>query len=545
MRGITALGLVLLVAGAAPALAQTKAELQAIGQQAAAQYGVPWSMFQSQIQGESSWNANIGCNTVNACGIAQFLPGTAQQFGVNTSDPTSSLYGAARYDAQLYQQYGSWTTALTKYSGGLTPSNTAGNASYAQAFTAAQQADSSGVTTASASGSQDFGGGTDPSVTSSTTDPSATTGGVSVADVSIASPDPTNGSAGLILPSGSSSPVASGAISSSGTTTTLTITPGSTQMSHPFAKSYSYVQTLISRIVQTQNQVLSAIQPAINVFATLAIAIMGILMMLGIIGHSDLMLRWLRIILVVGLLANTATYNTYVTQLVLVDVPQWFAGIFNSETITSPADSFDKALSTYESATMNIHVGLWDSIYMGLVEFAGLVIVFLILAVMFVAFMVIQVLSALVLLVAPLLILGLMFEFTRRYVYGLVNALVDLAISALFINILVALITGIITQVIGSIQPGASGWSTVFNLFGAVGTIVILGLLVPISSRIVKGIAGAVATPHVPNPVAPAMAVAAAPVIAATSGPAATAGVITRAVAPVGRSLSLSSKGAR
>ena len=181
---------------------------------------------------------------------------------------------------------------------------------------------------------------------------------------------------------------------------------------------------------------------------------------------------------------------------------------------------------------------------MALVEFGGLILIFLILAFMFVAFVVVQVLSALVLLVAPLLLLGLMFDFTRRYVYGLVNALVDLALSAFFINVLVAILTNVMVQTIGNIQIAPSDWDTAMNLFAGVGTLVILGLLVPVSSRIVKGIAGAVATPHIPNPVAPAMAVAAAPVIAAASGPAAAAGVVTRAVAPVGRSLSLSSKGA-
>lgn len=319
----------------------------------------------------------------------------------------------------------------------------------------------------------------------------------------------------------------------------LTVTPGSAQITHLFANAYSFVQTVISQITQAQNSVLSAVRPAITIVATLAIAIMGVLMMLGIIGHSDVMLRWLRIILVVGLLANTANYNTYVTELVLVDVPQWFAGIFNAGGVTSPADSFDNALGTYWAACHNIHPsGLANSIFIPLVETIGLLIVFGILAVMFVAFVVVQVLSALVLLVAPLLILGLMFDFTRRYVHGLVNALVDLAISALFINILVALITGVVVQLIGAVQVAKDPWDTMINLFSGVGTLVVLGLLVPISSRIVKGIAGAVGTPHVPNPVAPAIVVAAAPAAAAGAGPAAAGALIRRAAVPVGRSLS-------
>jgi hypothetical protein len=80
---------------------------------AAQQYGVPTNLFLAQIGQESSWNPNA--QNGNAIGIAQFMPTTASNLGVNPYDPTSSLYGAAKYDAQLYSQYGSWQTAMEKY----------------------------------------------------------------------------------------------------------------------------------------------------------------------------------------------------------------------------------------------------------------------------------------------------------------------------------------------------------------------------------------------------------------------------------------------
>lgn len=80
---------------------------------AAQQYGVPTNLFVEQIGQESSFNPSA--SNGNAFGIAQFMPGTAQQYGVNRADPVSSLYGAAQYDAQLYSQYGSWQTAMQKY----------------------------------------------------------------------------------------------------------------------------------------------------------------------------------------------------------------------------------------------------------------------------------------------------------------------------------------------------------------------------------------------------------------------------------------------
>lgn len=137
-RLIILLGLLVV---AAPAMAQ---DWQQIGQQYANQYGVPWDVYYQLIQGESGWNPNVGCNSSGACGIAQFIPSTARQYGVDVNDPNSSLRGAAQYLAALYAKDGSWVQALEDYSGGCTPTSPC-NAAYAQAFADAQAADSGGA----------------------------------------------------------------------------------------------------------------------------------------------------------------------------------------------------------------------------------------------------------------------------------------------------------------------------------------------------------------------------------------------------------------
>lgn len=104
-------------------MAYTVPQLQALADQYAGQYGVPTNLFRAVIQNESSWNPyaqgppipSLGGQT--AQGIAQFIPGTAQQYGVNVWDPTSSLSGSARYLRDLYNRTGSWTQALVCYSG--------------------------------------------------------------------------------------------------------------------------------------------------------------------------------------------------------------------------------------------------------------------------------------------------------------------------------------------------------------------------------------------------------------------------------------------
>ena len=54
-----------------------------------------------------------------AVGIAQFMPATARQMGVDPLDPTSAIDGAARYLRQLFDQTGSWANALASYNWGI------------------------------------------------------------------------------------------------------------------------------------------------------------------------------------------------------------------------------------------------------------------------------------------------------------------------------------------------------------------------------------------------------------------------------------------
>lgn len=124
---------------AAPQFGDPNDPLIQVGMQAAQQNGVPWPVFYHAIKGESGWNPNIGPSSAGARGIAQFIPSTAKEYGVDTSDPTSSLFGSAKYLADLYRRGGSWTNALTGYlTGDVTRSPPQSvlrsNPSYAQAF---------------------------------------------------------------------------------------------------------------------------------------------------------------------------------------------------------------------------------------------------------------------------------------------------------------------------------------------------------------------------------------------------------------------------
>jgi len=80
-------------------------------------YGINPSLLAAQGYQESSFNPQA--QNGGAYGIAQFIPATAAQYGVNVANATSSIYGQAQYDATLIAQNGgNVRTALQQYSGG-------------------------------------------------------------------------------------------------------------------------------------------------------------------------------------------------------------------------------------------------------------------------------------------------------------------------------------------------------------------------------------------------------------------------------------------
>lgn len=68
-------------------------------------YGIPRDVAVWQIWQESGFRSNV-CSGANACGIAQFIPGTAARYGVNRNDVESSLDGWGRYMRDLLNMFG-------------------------------------------------------------------------------------------------------------------------------------------------------------------------------------------------------------------------------------------------------------------------------------------------------------------------------------------------------------------------------------------------------------------------------------------------------
>ena len=83
----------------------------------AARHGVPSDLFLRLVQQESGWNPNAK-SVKGALGLAQLMPQTARELGVNPLIPEQNLEGGARYLRTQYETFGSWRLALAAYNAG-------------------------------------------------------------------------------------------------------------------------------------------------------------------------------------------------------------------------------------------------------------------------------------------------------------------------------------------------------------------------------------------------------------------------------------------
>jgi len=80
-------------------------------------YGLPEGAL-SAVESVESGGKDDATSPKGAKGRFQFMPATAQAYGVDVSDFVSSAHGAAQYLSDLQKQYGSFRAAVAHYNGG-------------------------------------------------------------------------------------------------------------------------------------------------------------------------------------------------------------------------------------------------------------------------------------------------------------------------------------------------------------------------------------------------------------------------------------------
>lgn len=93
------------------------AQYQAQVLAAATKWGINPAVLAAQLNAESGFNPH-SVSSAGAVGIAQFLPSTAKEWGVNPYDVNSAIDGMAKLDAAYLKRYGTWSKALAAYNAG-------------------------------------------------------------------------------------------------------------------------------------------------------------------------------------------------------------------------------------------------------------------------------------------------------------------------------------------------------------------------------------------------------------------------------------------
>lgn len=89
---------------------------------ASAQYGLPDGLLGSLLYEESRYRPDIISGQITsgagAVGIAQFMPATAADLGIDPTDPYQSIDAAAKYLRRLFDHFGTWADTLAAYNWG-------------------------------------------------------------------------------------------------------------------------------------------------------------------------------------------------------------------------------------------------------------------------------------------------------------------------------------------------------------------------------------------------------------------------------------------
>jgi len=89
----------------------------AMARAAASANGVPTGLFLRLVTQESGWNPQA-ISAKGAIGLAQLMPQTARELGVDPRNPADNLAGGARYLRAQFDTFGTWPLALAAYNAG-------------------------------------------------------------------------------------------------------------------------------------------------------------------------------------------------------------------------------------------------------------------------------------------------------------------------------------------------------------------------------------------------------------------------------------------
>jgi type IV secretion system protein VirB6 len=261
----------------------------------------------------------------------------------------------------------------------------------------------------------------------------------------------------------------------------------------------AYSNGISSGISSTVSKVLSAADLPLNSMLVIFVAVLGYATITGRMAYGDGVNRIIRMSFVVLFVTSASTYSNYVVSFFTTGLPNFFAqNIAGAPSGTNPGASFDTIMTQmWTDATIVWEGAPWGfkAIYDGILIVLALGIVGCALVVMFAVFLVVQTLLGIVVAVGPLVILGYLFDYTKKIVDGWIDVLVTLSVVTLCVDIVLELLLKAITTALSNMTLSGSTNGELQQLLAVSLVVLVLSSAVVILPRVVERIGNGVGAP--------------------------------------------------
>lgn len=262
----------------------------------------------------------------------------------------------------------------------------------------------------------------------------------------------------------------------------------------------SFVDPLQDYINEGSSSVAAAVQGPLTAAAALYIVIFGIMILLGYVRLpvSDFVINVIKISVIVLIVTEVDAYNTYVTDLFFVQLPEGIGaaiggmsgGSLDSSTITN-GTAFDEIINRSIQMSEDIAAeGSWRDWYPYLVAAFYMILAVVVSMVLLAIFIFGKVALALVLVLGPLFIALLLFRVTQPFFSSWLAATANFVLLQVLAVALIGMMISLIQQFIDSAEAHVwyEDFVLVIRLAGLFALTLYLGLQLPsIAARISGG----------------------------------------------------------
>jgi type IV secretion system protein VirB6 len=215
-------------------------------------------------------------------------------------------------------------------------------------------------------------------------------------------------------------------------------------MTNDFFQRVSAVfdQNLISGISSIIDNGLSWAQPQVRAGATLFILISAWLVLTGRMDKSVLAGRVVRIMAVAALLTSAGTFNTYVRDVFLTEIPSTIGSALTGSAVYDPAAQFDALWNATQriAATVLAEATGWTQVGERIAIRILMGVSFVALVVSFLMWVIARVVMGMVIALGPFLIGLYLFDATRPFVDRWVGKLVSLTLVQVSISVMLQML---------------------------------------------------------------------------------------------------------